>query len=119
MPAQTLALWLKEITQSAITDLFNLNNSPITIAEPPKVFSGDLTINLFQLAKPAQIAPQELGEKLGDYLIQQNIGIDSFQVIKGFLNLTFSHEFWRNWTHNFDPNKEIQALHSNGNIFGY
>jgi arginyl-tRNA synthetase len=115
MPAQTLALWLKEITQSAITDLFNLNNSPITIAEPPKGFSGDLTINLFQLAKPAQIAPQELGEKLGDYLIQQNIGIDSFQVIKGFLNLTFSHEFWRNWTHNFDPNQEIQALHSNGN----
>ena len=58
-------------------------------------FEGDYTLVLFTLAKPLKMAPEKLGEQLGEAMVRQHPEIIArFNVIKGFLNLTLTDTFW-------------------------
>jgi arginyl-tRNA synthetase len=58
-------------------------------------FEGDYTLVLFSLAKPLKMAPEKLGEQLGEQLIMRYPQtMARFNVIKGFLNLTLTDTFW-------------------------
>jgi len=58
-------------------------------------FEGDYTLVLFTLAKPLKMAPEKLGEQLGEAMVRQHPEVIArFNVIKGFLNLTLTDTFW-------------------------
>ncbi|MFM7646441.1 MAG: arginine--tRNA ligase [Sphingomonadales bacterium] len=58
-------------------------------------FEGDYTLVLFSLAKPLKLAPDKLGEQLGEaLLIHYPQHIARYNVIKGFLNLTLTDSYW-------------------------
>ena len=58
-------------------------------------FEGDYTLVLFSLAKPLKMAPEKLGEQLGEQLIMRYPQtVARYNVIKGFLNLTLTDTFW-------------------------
>ena len=59
-----------------------------------KEFTGDITAVLFPLLKISRKSPEQTGEEMGAYLKAQLPFIDSYQVIKGFLNLKFTSAFW-------------------------
>ncbi len=66
----------------------------ITISPTRVEFDGDMTIVIFPLVKKLRKNPQELGALLGGYLQKSFEEIESFNVVKGFLNLVFTPEFW-------------------------
>lgn len=58
-------------------------------------FEGDYTVVMFGLLKPLKQSPDGLGKALGDYLVtSQNKVFTNYNIIKGFLNLTVSDEYW-------------------------
>ena len=58
-------------------------------------FEGDYTVVLFSLLKPLKQSPDALGKTLGGHLIQAYPSLfSSFNVIKGFLNLTIIDAYW-------------------------
>ena len=60
-------------------------------------FEGDYTVVLFALLKPLKQSPDALGKALGEQLINTNSHLfSSYNVIKGFLNLTISDAYWNN-----------------------
>ena len=66
----------------------------IQFQETRKEFEGDTTLVAFPLAKTAGKNPEELGNALGAYL-QENVDfVESFNVVKGFLNIRFSDHYW-------------------------
>jgi arginyl-tRNA synthetase len=60
-----------------------------------KEFEGDYTVVVFPLTKAAKKKPEEIAEDLGNYLVDSVAEIESYNVIKGFLNLSLSEQYWR------------------------
>ena len=69
----------------------------IQIQETRKEFEGDFTLVVFPLVKLAKCKPEQLGETLGAALISQIEELESFNVVKGFLNLSLTSAFWTKW----------------------
>ena len=59
-----------------------------------KDFEGDLTLVLFPIFKKINAKPEELGNKLGSYLININQNIRKFNIVSGFLNLVIADSFY-------------------------
>ena len=59
-----------------------------------KDFEGDLTLVLFPIVKKIYAKPEELGNKLGSYLININQNIIKFNIVSGFLNLVIADSFY-------------------------
>lgn len=66
----------------------------ITINETKPEFSGDYTIVLFPFLKKLRQKPEELGARLGAYLINEHAVFTAFEVVKGFLNLTVQDQYF-------------------------
>ena len=66
----------------------------ITINETLKEFSGDVTLVVFPLLKLTKKNPEESARIIGEFLLSNNPHVESFNVIKGFLNLVLKDAFW-------------------------
>lgn len=94
----------------AVKTLYNVDAelSQIQIQKTKKEFSGDLTVVVFPFVKVARKSPEQTGQEIGEYLVQNNSVISGFNVIKGFLNLNISKKYWL---------ETLAEIHSN-NDFG-
>lgn len=79
--------------------LFEVDIPVIEFQETRKEFEGDLTIVVFPFLKFIKGNPFEIASKLGDFLKENSNEISDFNVVKGFLNLTISDEYY---LHSFD-----------------
>lgn len=57
-------------------------------------FEGDRTLVVFPLLKFSKKNPEQTANDLGNYLVDHLREVTSFNVIKGFLNLTVSNAYW-------------------------
>lgn len=77
--------------------LYGLTNveSRIQLSQTRKEFEGDYTVVIFPFVKDAKKSPVQVGEELGGYIVEQVDFVESYNVIKGFLNFSFSVAWWR------------------------
>lgn len=59
-----------------------------------KEFDGDLTVVVFPFLKVSKKSPEQTAEDLGKYLVVNVPQITNFNVVKGFLNLSISADYW-------------------------
>jgi len=95
---------------------YEIPDSQVIMSPTKKEFDGEYTFVVFPLVKPLKSNPVELGNKLGEHLKKNSDIITDFNVVKGFLNLSFSDAFW------LDVLKEVAKedhgqLASNGQKF--
>lgn len=105
---QHLTLAVKELYGLDISD----NLLPITPTR--KEFIGDFTVVTFPLTKLAKKKPDIIGEELGHLLVRDLPEIDSFNVIQGFLNLSFVPSFWNSFVLSLQDNPAFGELPPNG-----
>jgi len=88
---------LQEAVSKALKDLFNadLNAADVTINDTRKDFEGDLTVVTFPLLRYTKKSPEESGRMIGEILEANVDQIDKFNVVKGFLNLSFNKAYWQ------------------------
>ncbi|MBZ4191279.1 arginine--tRNA ligase [Niabella beijingensis] len=88
---------LRPIVADALKELYQRDLAPSSIAinSTKPEFEGDYTVVLFSFIKELKKKPEELGAEIGQHLANHHPDlIRSFNVIKGFLNLTISANFW-------------------------
>lgn len=61
-----------------------------------KEFEGDYTVVVFPLLRISRKSPEQTGSEIGREILDSLPEIESFQVIKGFLNLKMSSSYWIN-----------------------
>lgn len=90
---------LKDKIIEAIKVLFNceIKTELIQIQETRKDFKGDFTVVVFPLLRYSKITPEQTGEMIGKYLVENFTSVSGFNVIKGFLNLEISNSWWINY----------------------
>ncbi len=91
-----VSLLRSEVSQ-AVKQLYALDVPPQAVLLNPtrKEFEGDWTVVVFPFTKAARKAPEQIGRELGAILQQKLPQVSSFNVIKGFLNLSLAEEFWK------------------------
>ncbi|HET9055364.1 MAG TPA: arginine--tRNA ligase, partial [Chitinophagaceae bacterium] len=107
--------------QKAVTDSlealfsksFCASDFQINITKPE--FEGDYTVVLFALVKELKKNPETLGLELGRHLTEKNPHLfSSFNVIKGFLNVTITNEYWLSVLEKNYKNPDYGKKDSNG-----
>ncbi|MDY5319463.1 MAG: arginine--tRNA ligase [Candidatus Egerieousia sp.] len=61
-----------------------------------KEFEGDITLVTFPLLKTSHKGPEQTAEEIGRWLKERCPEVESFNVVKGFLNIKFSLSYWSN-----------------------
>jgi arginyl-tRNA synthetase len=94
---QSLESILSEHITKAVETLFGVKTeaSSVTFSATNPAFEGDITLVVFPYVKLAGKGPEQTGQLIGEHLKAAVPEIASFNVVKGFLNLVISDEFWK------------------------
>lgn len=79
-----------------------------------KEFEGDLTAVMFPLLKLSRKSPEQTGQAIGEWMLANESRIESFQVIKGFLNLKMSSEYWKDQLRDIERSREYGFASDSG-----
>ena len=87
---------IQHATEAALKVLyaFIAEENPIQIQNTRKDQDGDITVVVFPLLRYSKKSAEETGQEIGDYIMQHINIVQSFNVIKGFLNLNIANEYW-------------------------
>ncbi|MBT6438777.1 MAG: arginine--tRNA ligase [Flavobacteriales bacterium] len=87
---------LSETVVEGIKSLYGetISIESIQVQSTRKDFEGDLTIVTFPLLRQSKKSPEQTGEDLGSYLLENIDVVSKFNIVKGFLNISFSNAYW-------------------------
>jgi arginyl-tRNA synthetase len=77
-----------------ILNVFQLKGITLEIQENKTEFEGDFTIVTFPLVKQLKKNPETIGVELGQALTEQTDLLESFNVVKGFLNIKVKNQLF-------------------------
>ena len=91
-----LELIVSQAVVQAVQSLYNVEVSldSVQLQKTKKEFEGDLTVVIFPFVKAARKSPEDTAREIGQFLHDNQALIANFNVIKGFLNLSISQDFW-------------------------
>lgn len=95
--------------QDIISELYQISDFNVEVQENKTNFDGDFTVVLFPLVKVLKKSPDAIGAELGQKIAEESF-IKSFQVVKGFLNLSIDDSFFIDQFYAF--NEGLQVIHS-------
>ncbi len=75
-----------------IPKLYAVEGVNLDVQKNKTEFEGDFTIVIFPLVKLAKKSPDAIGNELGEAIKNEIDFIESFNIVKGFLNLTLKAE---------------------------
>jgi len=93
----TLPQILTPAIENAVQALFGVTLDKIEFQSTRKEFEGDITMVIFPLLKVIKSNPVELGNKIGNYLVENRVEVSRFNVVSGFLNIVISDEYYLNF----------------------
>ena len=81
---------IQEAVARGVAALYGIEVAPATVVPQatPKEFEGNLTVVVFPWVKAARKAPEAVGREIGEWLVANEPAVKSFNVVKGFLNIT-------------------------------
>ena len=71
-----------------------ISDSLIQLQQTRKDFEGDITLVVFPLVKQFRKSPEQTAQLLGENIVEKIEFVEKFNVVKGFLNLSFINEYW-------------------------
>ncbi|PDP71070.1 arginine--tRNA ligase [Tannerella forsythia] len=87
---------LSAAIRSAIQILYGVAIAPeqAVLQKTKKEFEGHLTLVVFPFLRISKKTPEQTAQEIGEYLLEHEPSVASFNVIKGFLNLTVAGSNW-------------------------
>lgn len=100
----------------AIKHLYQTDVAPaaISLQETRKEFEGQITIVTFPFTKFSRKGPEQTGNEIGEYLKNELNEVTAFNVIKGFLNISISDEYWISQLYNQILPEDFAVAKPNG-----
>ncbi len=103
---------IKQAAASSIHLLYGTSVQPeqVLVNQTKPEFEGDYTVVLFAFVKELKKSPEQLGQDLGTEMVARFPELfTSYNVVKGFLNLTIDGAYWKGFLMN----------HFNDSLFGH
>ena len=99
---ETLSNYVKQAVKSD----FNIELETVEFQATRKEFSGDITVVVFPMLRFVKGNPLQIGETIGNYLVEHVDEIKAFNVVKGFLNLEISDVYYIHFFDGIKDNKD-------------
>ena len=103
----SLSQILTPYIQKAIKALFDVTIDKIEFQTTRKEFEGDITMVIFPLLKVIKSNPAELGNKIGNYLVENVSEVARFNVVSGFLNIVIADRYYLNFFNEIKDNTKF------------
>ncbi len=99
-------------TAKAVKALYGIDAEASSIVPQAtrKEFEGNLTIVVFPWVKAAHKSPEAVGNDIGQWLVENEPAVSSFNVVKGFLNLVITPTFWNGILKNIEDNPDYGTI---------
>lgn len=91
----------------AIQTLFDIQVDKFEFQATRKEFEGDITLVIFPLLKQIKSNPVELGNKIGQFLVENVREVSKFNVVSGFLNIVISDEYYIDFFNKIKDNSQF------------
>ncbi|AZA88129.1 arginine--tRNA ligase [Chryseobacterium shandongense] len=85
---------IEEKLHEIILNVYQLKGIALEVQENKTEFEGDFTIVTFPLVKQLKKNPEAIGVELGQALTEQTDLLESFNVVKGFLNIKVKNQLF-------------------------
>ena len=98
---------VKDSVKESVLKFLDASESvKIVIEDTNKDFQGDLTVVVFPLIKYSKKSPEKTAKEIGEYLLENELFFENYNVVKGFLNLILKQKYWlqffNNWKNDND-----------------
>jgi len=106
---QTIHSIISESLKKAVATLYNAPTENLKIAIQPtrEEFEGDFTIVVFPFVSHSKKKPEDTAKEIGEFLKSNVPEVESFNVIKGFLNLVVAKSYWIDFLKSISEDKEF------------
>jgi len=91
--------------KQAVQQLFDLTIDRVEFQATRRDFEGDVTMVVFPLVKQLKGNPAEIGNKIGEYLVENVDLVTKFNVVQGFLNIVISDSYYSQFFNSILENK--------------
>ncbi len=85
---------IQQAIQQAVSELYQQSIGEVVLQPTKKEFEGLYTFVTFPLTKALRQAPAQIGQAIGEWLIQHSPVVSAFNVVQGFLNLSVADSAW-------------------------
>lgn len=89
---------IKDIIEQKIAEViqseYQLNDVKLEVQQNKTEYEGDFTVVVFPLVKQLKKSPDVIGNELGSALATHSDFVESFNVVKGFVNLKIKNQFF-------------------------
>ena len=106
MSKMSLQETLSNYVKQAVKSDFNIELETVEFQATRKEFSGDITVVVFPMLRFVKGNPVQIGETIGNYLVENVDEVNAFNVVKGFLNIEISDA---NYIHFFNGIKDDET----------
>lgn len=96
---------LSKQVKQAVSASFNVELESVEFQATRKEFAGDITVVVFPMLRFIKGNPVQIGETIGNYLVENVTDVKAFNVVKGFLNIEISDSYYISF---FNSIKDIE-----------
>lgn len=90
-----IELLLQKKAHLCIEKLYGETNiEQVQLQKTRREFIGDMTLVVFPFVKTSRKSPEATAQEIGEMMQKSMPEIDSFNVVKGFLNIKLNNSFW-------------------------
>ncbi len=93
----SLQATLSNHVQQAVNAIFKAELPSVEFQATRKEFAGDITIVVFPMLRVIKGNPVQIGEAIGQHLLENVKEVVGFNVVKGFLNVEINDGFYINF----------------------
>lgn len=80
--------------KKAVKELYQAELETVELQSTRKDFEGDITAVVFPMLRVIKGNPIQIGEAIGNYLVENVDAVSKFNVVQGFLNIVLSDAYY-------------------------
>src|SRR5690554_6028906 len=88
---------LKTQIKAAVKSIYGADLENVELQPTRKDFEGDIMAVVFPMLRVVKGNPVQIGQAIGEYLIEHVSEIEKFNVVQGFLNIVLSDVYYLNF----------------------
>ena len=105
MSKMSLQETLLNYVKQAVKSDFKIELETVEFQATRKEFAGDITVVIFPMLRFVKGNPVQIGETIGNYLVEHVAEVKAFNVVKGFLNIEISDAYYIRFFNSIKDNK--------------
>ncbi len=101
--------------KNAVETIYSATLETVELQPTRKDFEGDITAVVFPMLRVVKGNPVQIGEAIGNYLVENVSEVEKFNVVQGFLNIVLSDSYYLDFFNSVEDFSNFGKSQPSGN----